>query len=126
MQRVFPITKKWPAQDPSKIQLYSLPIPNGVKASIMLEEVGLPYEPHLVSIETNDVIDAQLAKHAWLAGDEYTIADIATLGWVNNLITWYEARELVDYERFRHVDAWLQRGLARPAVQRGLKIPSRA
>ncbi|HEX8779043.1 MAG TPA: glutathione S-transferase, partial [Rhodanobacter sp.] len=58
-------------------------------------------------------------------GDEYTIADIATLGWVNNLITWYEARDLVEYDRYRQVDAWLQRGLARPAVQRGLKIPSR-
>ena len=51
---VFPITKKWPAQHPERIQLYSLPTPNGVKASIMLEETGLPYEPHLVSFDTND------------------------------------------------------------------------
>ena len=50
----FPITKKWPAQHPDRIQLYSLPTPNGVKASIMLEETGLPYEPHLVSFETHD------------------------------------------------------------------------
>jgi GST-like protein len=50
----FPITKKWPAQHPDRIQLYSLPTPNGVKASIMLEETGLPYEPHLVSFQTND------------------------------------------------------------------------
>ena len=50
----FPITKKWPAQHPDRIQLYSLPTPNGVKASIMLEETGLAYEPHLVSFETND------------------------------------------------------------------------
>jgi GST-like protein len=50
----FPITQKWPAQHPDRIQLYSLPTPNGVKASIMLEETGLPYEPHLVSFETND------------------------------------------------------------------------
>ena len=50
----FPITKKWPAQHPDRIQLYSLPTPNGVKVSIMLEETGLPYEPHLVSFETND------------------------------------------------------------------------
>ncbi|MDZ4359223.1 MAG: glutathione S-transferase N-terminal domain-containing protein, partial [Variovorax sp.] len=50
----FPITKKWPAQHPERLQLYSLPTPNGVKVSILLEETGLPYEPHLVSFETND------------------------------------------------------------------------
>jgi GSH-dependent disulfide-bond oxidoreductase len=58
-------------------------------------------------------------------GDEYSIADIATLGWVNNLITFYEARDIVAYDSFSNVVAWLERGLARPAVQRGLKIPSR-
>ncbi len=50
----FPITRRWPAADPSVIQLYSLPTPNGVKVSIMLEEVGLAYEPHLVRFDTND------------------------------------------------------------------------
>src|ERR1700756_2721956 len=50
----FPITKRWPAQHPDRLQLYSLPTPNGVKVSIMLEEVGLPYEPHLVDFDTND------------------------------------------------------------------------
>jgi GST-like protein len=50
----FQITKRWPAQNPEILQLYSLPTPNGVKASIMLEEVGLPYEPHLVSFGTDD------------------------------------------------------------------------
>ncbi|MRW85739.1 glutathione S-transferase [Pseudoduganella sp. FT26W] len=50
----FPITGKWPAQHPERIQLYSLPTPNGVKVSIALEETGLAYEPHLVSFETND------------------------------------------------------------------------
>ena len=50
----FPIHAKWPAQHPERLQLYSLPTPNGVKASIMLEETGLAYEPHLVSFETND------------------------------------------------------------------------
>ena len=50
----FPITKKWPAQHPERLQLYSLPTPNGVKVSILLEETGLPYEPHLVSFETQD------------------------------------------------------------------------
>ncbi|MFM0627810.1 glutathione S-transferase N-terminal domain-containing protein [Paraburkholderia xenovorans] len=50
----FPITKKWSAEHPDRIQLYSLPTPNGVKVSIMLEETGLPYEPHLVRFDTND------------------------------------------------------------------------
>ncbi|MDB5891348.1 MAG: glutathione S-transferase [Polaromonas sp.] len=50
----FPITQQWPAQHPDRLQLYSLPTPNGVKVSIMLEEIGLAYEPHLVSFETQD------------------------------------------------------------------------
>jgi GST-like protein len=50
----FPITRKWPAQHPERLQLYSLPTPNGVKVSIALEELGLPYEAHLVSFETQD------------------------------------------------------------------------
>ena len=45
---------KWPVQHPDRLQLYSLPTPNGVKVSIMLEETGLAYEPHLVDFETND------------------------------------------------------------------------
>ncbi len=49
-----PIQAKWPAQHPERLQLYSLPTPNGVKVSILLEETGLPYEPHLVSFDTND------------------------------------------------------------------------
>ena len=48
---IFPITRKWPAQHPDRLQLYSLPTPNGVKVSIMLEETDLPYEPHLVSFD---------------------------------------------------------------------------
>ncbi|MGE0752563.1 MAG: glutathione binding-like protein [Variibacter sp.] len=50
----FPITRKWPAKHPDRIQLYSLPTPNGVKVSIMLEEIGLPYEPHRVDFDAND------------------------------------------------------------------------
>jgi GST-like protein len=50
----FPITRKWPAQHPDRLQLYSLPTPNGIKVSVMLEETGLPYEPHLVKFDTND------------------------------------------------------------------------
>lgn len=50
----FHITRKWPAQHPERLQLYSLPTPNGVKVSIMLEEIGLSYEAHLVSFDSND------------------------------------------------------------------------
>ena len=226
----FPITRRWPAARPDAIQLYSLPTPNGVKASIMLEETGLPYEAHLIDIMKGDnnlpefvalnpnakipamidpngpdgkpiglfesgailvyladksgkflskdparryetlawlffqmasigpmfgqvgffhkfagrefedkrplkryadeasrllgVLDARLKDRDWLM-DDYSIADIATVGWVRNLIGFYEARELVGYDRFVHVDAWLNRALARPAVQRGLQIPAR-
>ncbi|KZC17355.1 glutathione S-transferase [Rhodanobacter sp. FW510-R12] len=227
----FPVSTRWPAQHPDRIQLYSLNSPNGVKVSIMLEETGLPYEPHLVDIGKNEshtpeflalnpngkipaiidphgpggeplalfesgaillyladkagqfipadparrwetiqwlffqmasigpmfgqvgffnkfagkayedkrpleryvneskrllgVLDGRLAGRRWLMGEDYTIADIATLGWVNNLITLYEARELVAFDRFANVGGWLERGLARPAVQRGLTIPGR-
>ena len=51
---VFPVARKWPAKFPDRIQLYSLTTPNGVKVSIMLEETGLAYEPHLVRFSTND------------------------------------------------------------------------
>jgi len=227
----FPITTRWPAQHPDRLQLYSLPTPNGVKVSIMLEETGLPYEPHLVDIGKNeswtteflslnpngkipaiidpdgpdsaplalfessaillylaektgrllpsdparrwetvqwvifqtaaigpmfgqvgyfnkfagreiedkrpleryraeskrllDVLESRLAGRDWMMGNDYTIADISMLGWVRNLIGFYEARELVDFDSLTQVPAWLERGLARPAVQRGLRIPSR-
>ena len=227
----FPITQKWPARHPDRLQLYSLPTPNGVKVSIALEETGLPYEPHLVRFDTNDqlspaflslnpnnkipaildphgpdgqplalfesgailvylasktgqllptdtaqrfealqwlmfqmggvgpmfgqlgffhkfagkdyedkrprdryvaesrrllkVLDQHLAGREWLVGDEYGIADIATFPWVNNLIGFYGAGELVGYADFKHVDRVLQAFLARPAVQLGLKIPAR-
>lgn len=55
----FPIHAKWPAAFPDRIQLYSLPTPNGVKASIMLEETGLPYEAHLVNFDTNDQLSPE-------------------------------------------------------------------
>ena len=228
----FPIAARWPAQHPDRLQLYSLPTPNGVKISIMLEEIGLPYEAHLVDIGKNEswtpeflalnpngkipaiidpdgpggapigifesgaimiyladktgrlipadparryetiqwlffqnsavgpmfgqvgffnkfagkafedkrpleryvaeskrllgVLEGRLATRPWIMGDDYTIADIALLGWVRNLIGFYEARDLVAYDSLQHVPAWLERGLARPAVQRGLTIPKRA
>jgi GST-like protein len=228
----FPISRRWPAEHPERLQLYSLNTPNGVKVSIMLEETGLPYEPHLVDLGANEswtpeflslnpngkipaiidpdgpggkpfglfesgailvyladktgqflpldparryetlqwvffqmaavgpmfgqlgffhkfagreyedkrprdryaaeskrllgVLEQRLDGRHWIMGDEYTIADIATLGWVRNLIGFYEAGELVEYDKLRHVPAWLDRGLARPAVQRGLEIPKRS
>jgi GST-like protein len=227
----FPIASRWPAKNPDILQLYSFPTPNGVKVSIALEEIGLPYEPHAVNIGKNEswtpeflslnpngkipaiidpdgpggkplglfesgailvyladktgklipadaagryetmqwvffqmghigpffgqlgffykfagkdiedkrplnryrdeskrligVIDTRLAGRDWIMGDQYTIADISMLGWVRNLVGFYEARELVEFDSFPNVVAWLDRGLARPAVQRGLNIPQR-
>ena len=227
----FPITRRWPANHPDRLQLYSLPTPNGVKVSIMLEEVGLPYEPHLIDIGKNEtwgpeflslnpngkipaiidpdgpggkpiglfesgaillylaektgkllpadparryetiqwvffqmaavgpmfgqvgyffkfagreiedkrplaryrdeskrllgVLETRLEGRQWIMGDDYTIADISLLGWVRNLIGFYGARDIVEYDKLKLVPGWLERGLARPAVQRGLEIPKR-
>lgn len=55
----FPIARKWPAQHPDRLQLYSLPTPNGIKVSVMLEETGLSYEPHLVNFESNDQLSPE-------------------------------------------------------------------
>lgn len=71
------------------------------------------------------VLDERLQGRTWIMGDDYGIADIATLGWVRNLIGFYEARDIVGYDGFPNVDAWLKRVLERPAVQRGLNIPAR-
>ncbi|UXJ51387.1 glutathione S-transferase N-terminal domain-containing protein [Pseudomonas citronellolis] len=227
----FPITRKWPATRPDVLQLYSLPTPNGVKVSIMLEETGLAYEPHLVSFERNDqfspeflslnpnnkipaildpngpggqplalfesgailiyladktgqllpqdparryeaiqwlmfqmggigpmfgqlgffnkfagreiedkrplnryveesrrllaVLDQRLEGRDWVMGQEYGIADIAIFPWVRNLVGFYEAGDLVQFERFGNVKRVLEAFLARPAVQRGLGIPQK-
>jgi GST-like protein len=225
----FPITKKWPPQHPDRIQLYSLPTPNGVKVSIMLEETGLPYDAHRVDFGTNDqmspeflslnpnnkipaiidpngpggqplplfesgailvylaektgrllpldpaaryqvlqwvmfqmggigpmfgqlgffhkfagkdfedkrprdryvgesrrllgVLDAQLATREWIAGDEYSIADIAIFPWVRNLVGFYDAGELVGFGDFANVKRALDAFVARPAVIEGLQVP---
>ena len=55
----FTITRKWPATHPDRLQLYSLPTPNGVKVSILLEELGLPYEVHRVAFDTNDQLSPE-------------------------------------------------------------------
>jgi GST-like protein len=226
----FPITRKWPAKFPDRIQLYSLPSPNGVKVSIMLEETGLAYESHRVSFSTNDqkspefqslsphmkipaiidpngpngrplplfesgaillylaeksgrfvpvdgtaryqaiqwlmfqmsfigpmfgqvgffhkfegrtyedkrprdhyvaeakrslgVLDRRLEGRIWMMGDEYTIVDMSIFPLVRNLIGYYGAGDLVGIVNFPNVMRALDAFLARPAVARGLKIPS--
>ena len=68
------------------------------------------------------VLDERLSGRDWVMGADYSIADISLLGWVRNLIGFYEAGELVSFDRFEHVQKWLDRGLARPGVQRGLTV----
>jgi len=68
------------------------------------------------------VLDDRLAAREWIINEGYSIADIALLGWVRNLIGFYDAAEIVGFDRFGNVQAWLERGLARPAVQRGLVV----
>jgi GSH-dependent disulfide-bond oxidoreductase len=226
----FPITAKWPAQHPDRLQLYSLPTPNGVKVSIALEELGLPYEPHLVSFQTNDqltpeflslnpnnkipaiidpngpngqplalfesgaillylaektgkllptdpaqryqaiqwlmfqmggigpmfgqlgffhkfagkdyedkrprdrylaeskrllgVLNTHLQGEQWMMGDDYSVVDIAIFPWVRNLVGFYEAGDLVSFADFPEVARVLAAFVARPAVVKGLGIPS--
>ena len=70
------------------------------------------------------VMDVQLADHAWLAGEEYSIADMAVFPWINGMLMHYKAGDVVGYGGFRNVDRALQAFLARPAVQRGMKVPA--
>ncbi len=51
----FPITRRWPPQNPSILQLYSYPTPNGIKVSAFLEEADVPYEAHRVTLDDADV-----------------------------------------------------------------------
>ena len=69
------------------------------------------------------VVDKRLGESAWLAGDEYSIADIATFPWVRNLIGFYGARDLVGFDQFENVARVLNAFIDRPAVARGLTIP---
>lgn len=72
------------------------------------------------------ILDERLEGRAWIMGDDYTIADISLLGLVRNLVTYYEAADLVGFDSFDRVADWLDRGIDRPAVRRGLEIPSRS
>jgi len=71
------------------------------------------------------VLETRLEDRSWIMGDDYTIADVSMMGWVRSLVNFYEAGDLVGYERLSRVPAWLDRCLERPAVQRGLAIPPR-
>lgn len=68
------------------------------------------------------VLDARLEDREWIIDEGYSIADISLLGWVRNLIGFYNAADIVGFERFTHIQRWLDAGLARPAVQRGLEV----
>jgi GST-like protein len=71
------------------------------------------------------VMETHLGGRQWFMDDEYSIADISMFGWVRNLVGFYGARAIVAFDSLKHVPAWLERGLARPAVQRGVNIPKR-
>jgi len=71
------------------------------------------------------VMETQLDGNTWIMGDDFTIADISMLGWVRGLVGFYGAGEVTGYDKLKHVPAWLERCLARPAVERGLNIPAR-
>ena len=72
------------------------------------------------------VLDQRLASRAWIMGDAYSIADIATFPWVRNLVGFYAAGELVGLDDFAHVARALATFVERPAVVRGLNIPKRS
>lgn len=90
----FLITKKWPAQHPDWLQLYSLPTPNGVKVSIMLEEIGLIYEPHVVSFATNDQMSPEFLS---LNPNNKIPAIIDPNGPNNNPIALFESGAILIY-----------------------------
>ena len=71
------------------------------------------------------VLDARLKGRAWIMGDDYTIADIATFPWVRNLVGFYGAGDLVEFDKYSNVKRVLEAFVQRPAVQAGLDIPKR-
>jgi len=71
------------------------------------------------------VLEERLADRRWIMGEDYTIADVATFPWVNHLVTYYQAAELVRYADFPQLRRVTQQFLERPAVMRGMKIPRR-
>ena len=70
------------------------------------------------------VLEKRLDGRDWVMGD-YSIADISMIGWVRNIPGNYQAAEIVEFDKLKNVPRWLERALARPAVQRGVDIPKR-
>ena len=71
------------------------------------------------------VLEGQLASRRWIVGEDYTIADVATFPWINHLVTYYQAAELLKYSDFEHVPRATRQFLERPAVIRGMQVPRR-
>ncbi len=71
-----------------------------------------------------DVLDQQLAKHPFVAGDEYSIADMAIWPWYGALVLGrlYDAAEFLDVQSYPHLQRWAKVIDQRPAVQRGMKV----
>ena len=132
----FPITQRWPASHPDRPQRYAAPTPNGVKVSIMLEETGLAYEPHLIDISNNETKDPAFVSlnpngripaiidPAGSDGRPIAVWESGAIGWVNALVESYAAGDILGLSNYSNIQAWLGGGVARPAVQRGLHIPA--
>jgi GST-like protein len=71
------------------------------------------------------VVEARLKGRQWIMDDDYSIADISMLGWIRALVGFCGAGELVEFDQFKEVAAWLERTLKRPTVDRGVSIPKR-
>lgn len=72
-----------------------------------------------------DVIEQRLGDGRWIMGDEFSIADMALIGWVRTLTGFYDAAEILDFASLKAVPAWLDRAMARPGVARGLTVPAK-
>ena len=72
------------------------------------------------------VLNTRLQDRTWIMGNDFTIADVSMIGWVNAIVGFYDAGALVEFDQCPHVAAWLARGLVRPAVAKGLTIPKLA
>ncbi len=70
------------------------------------------------------VLEGQLGGRAWILGEDYSLVDIATFPWIRALLEVYQVADLVGFQDFTEVRRALDAFLARPAVQRGLRIPA--
>ena len=97
----------------------------GTSAQLLDEQEKIINQLENHKIAWEKILEQRAIRGGAAATQNAMIADIATLGWVRNLIGFYGARELVAFDELTNVPAWLERGLERPAVQRGLTIPER-